>query len=166
MSYINAAPGVAASQIVVKLDVASALGANIAMTNANITLPALQDLTINAANKTFAWTQLDSTAEKQVATVSQNSLTAKVVVDQPTFFGSNLTAVKSDTTSAQGILGLSRNKTLVNFSIRFENEGTPTFVQGQGYVTGVAPAITADAPVWISPMNIAVTGEYQLTTSE
>jgi len=64
------------------------------------------------------------------------------------------------------LLGLSRNKTLVNFSIRFENEGTPTFVQGQGYVVGLAPVITADQPVWVSPLNIAVTGEYTLVTSE
>ncbi len=165
MSYINPAPGSASKQVVVKLDVAPAEG-NITLTGSPLTVPALQNLTINAANDTFTWSQLDSSAKKSIATTSTNSLAMNAVVDQASFFGSNLTAQVSDTVAAQGVMGLSRNKTLTNFSIRFENDGTATYIKGQGYITGLAPAISADQPVWVTPLNIAVTGEFTTSATE
>ena len=161
MSYINPSPGVAAAQIIVKLDCGQALG-NLTLGGAPLTVPALQNITINASNDVFTWSQLDSTAKKSIATTSTNSLSMNIVVDNDTFFGSNLTAAQTDTVAQQGVFGLSRNKTLVTFSIRADGSDA-TYIKGQGYITGVAPAITAEQPVWVTPLNIAVTGEY--TTS-
>ena len=159
MAYINPAPGTT-SQIVLKLDCGIALG-TLTLGGSPLTVPALQDITINAANDVFTWSQLDATAKKQVATTSTNSVSMNLVVDSTTFFGSTLASVQSDTVAAQGILGLSRNKTLVTFSLKFEENGaTDRYIKGQGYITGLAPTVSADSPVWVTPITITVTGEY------
>jgi hypothetical protein len=122
-------------------------------------------MTINAANDVFTWSQLDSTAKKQVATTSTNSIAMNIVVDQATFFGTTLNSTISDTMAAQGLFGCSRNKTLINFIIRVENATADTFIKGTGYITGLAPTVTADAPVWVSPITITVTGEYTVAAT-
>lgn len=165
MAYINPAPGTT-SQIVLKLDVGIAEG-TLTLGATPLTVPALQDITINAANDVFTWSQLDSTAKKQVATTSTNSISMNLVVDSTTFFGTTLTSVQSDTVAAQGILGMSRNKTLVTFSLKFQEGGaTDRFIKGQGYITGLAPTVSADSPVWVSPITITVTGEYTASGTE
>lgn len=165
MAYINPGSGTT-SQIVLKLDCGIALG-TLTLGGTPLTVPALQDITINAANDVFTWSQLDATAKQQVATTSTNSIAMNLVVDPTTFFGTTLASVQSDTVAAQGILGLSRNKTLVTFSLKFQEGGaTDKFIKGQGYITGLAPTLTADAPVWVSPITITVTGEYTSSASE
>jgi hypothetical protein len=164
MAYINPAPGTA-SQIVLKLDCGIALG-TLTLGGSPLTVPALQDITINAANDIFTWSQLDSTAKKQVATTSTNSVSMNLVVDSATFFGTTLASVQSDTVAAQGLLGLSRNKTLVTFSLKFEEGATDKFIKGQGYITGLAPTVSADSPVWVSPITLTVTGEYTASATE
>lgn len=165
MAYVNPAPGTA-SQIVLKIDCGIAEG-TLTLGGSPLTVPALQDITINAANDIFTWSQLDSTAKKQVATTSTNSVSMNLVVDPTTFFGSTLASVQTDTVAAQGILGLSRNKTLVTFSLKFQEGGaTDKFIKGQGYITGLAPTVSADSPVWVSPITITVTGEYTASATE
>lgn len=171
MAYINPAPGTT-TQIVLKLDtVASSTITGdpptaIALGAGAITVPALQDITINAANDVFTWSQLDDTAKKQIATTSTNSISMNCVVDDTTFFGTTLNSAQTDTVAAQGLLGLSRNKTFVAFTLKFvENGATDRVVKGRGYITGLAPTVSADAPVWVSPITITVTGEYLVATA-
>jgi hypothetical protein len=165
MAYINPAPGTA-SQIVLKLDCGIALG-TLTLGGSPLTVPALQDVTVNAANDIFTWSQLDATAKKQVATTSTNSLAMNLVVDPTTFFGSTLASTQSDTVAAQGLLGLSRNKTLVTFSLKVEEASAgDKYIKGQGYITGLAPTLSADSPVWVSPITITVTGEYTASATE
>jgi len=165
MAYINPAPGTT-SQIVLKLDTATdetdlTLGAT------PLTVPALQDITVNASNDVFTWSQLDSTAKKQIATTSTNSISMNLVVDPTTFFGTSLTAAQTGTVAEQGLLGLSRNKTLVTFSLKFQEGGaTDKFIKGTGYITGLAPTVSADSPVWVTPITITVTGEYTASATE
>lgn len=165
MAYINPAPGTT-SQIVLKLDCGIALG-TLTLGASPLTVPALQDITINNANDVFTWSQLDSTAKKQVATTSTNSIAMNLVVDDATFFGTSLAAAQSGTVAEQGIMGLSRNKTLVTFSLKFvENASADRYIKGQGYITGLAPTISADSPVWVTPVTITVTGEYTVSATE
>ena len=162
MAYINPAPGTG-NQVTLTLDKADS-ESDITQSSA-LSIPALQDMTINAANDVFTWSQLDSTAKKQVATTSTNSIAMNIVVDQATFFGTTLNSTISDTMAAQGLFGCSRNKTLINFIIRVENSTADTFIKGTGYITGLAPTVTADAPVWVSPITITVTGEYTVAAT-
>ena len=158
MPYINPAPGTA-NQVTLTLDVASS-ETDLTQAVTPLAVPALQDITINAANDVFTWSQLDSTAKKQIATTATNSITMNLVVDTVTFFGTNVSAGITGTIAEQGLFGCSRNKTLINFIIRVENATTDTFIKGVGYITGLAPTVSADAPVWVSPITITVTGEY------
>lgn len=171
MAYINPGPGTS-SQIVLSIDTTSASTVTgtpptaIALGVAAITVPALQDITINAANDVFTWSQLDSTAKQQIATTSTNSVSMNIVLDDATFFGTTLNAAQSGTVAEQGLLGLSRNKTPICFTIKMrENASTDRVLKGQGFITGLAPTVTADAPVWVTPITITVTGEYIVATS-
>lgn len=163
-NYINPAPGTT-SQIELKLDCGIALG-TLTMGASPLSVPSLKDITVNASNDVFSWSQLDSTAKKQIATTSTNSVSMNLVVDSASFFGTTITSVQTDTVAAQGLLGLSRNKTLVTFSLKMEEGGaTDKFLKGQGYITGLAPTVSADSPVWVTPITITVTGDYVVSAT-
>ena len=171
MAYINPGPGTS-SQIVLSIDTTASSTVTgtppsaIALGASALTVPALQDITINAANDVFTWSQLDSTAKQQIATTSTNSVSMNIVLDDATFFGSTLNAAQSGTVAEQGLLGLSRNKTPICFTIKMkENASADRVLKGQGFITGLAPTVTADAPVWVTPITITVTGEYIVATS-
>lgn len=157
MAYIYPAPGVSGVQATLKIHrqskVADATG---------LAIPALQDITLNAANDVFTWTQLDSASKLQIATTATNSLTMNLVLDEDSFFGSG----SGSTAAAKGIFGLSNDKTLVEFDLYTgdTSAGTPgKIINGVGYITGLAPTVSADAPVWVSPITITVTGNYTVT---
>lgn len=155
MAYIYPAPGVADKECVLKI------GSSTAGITGNITVPALQDITVNASNDVFTWTQLDETAKLQIATTSTNSLAMNLVLDQDTFFGTGGTS----TVAGLGIFGLSTNKTLVQFDLYLGDESDGSagkFISGNAYVTGLAPTVSADSPVWVSPITLTVTGEYSV----
>lgn len=128
-----------------------------------MTLPSLQDITLNASNDVFTWTQLDSASKLQIATTATNSLGMNLVLDQETFFGT--TGAGGSTAVASGIFGLSSDKTIVEFDLYLGDESdgsTGKTVSGLGYITGLAPTVSADAPVWVSPITITVTGDYSV----
>lgn len=154
MAYINPSPGVSGAQVTLKVyrtsKVADATG---------LSIPGLQDVTLNASNDVFTWTQLDSASKKQVATTATNSLAMNLVVDETSFFGTG----SGSTAAGKGIFGLSKDKTIVEFELNFgdNDDGTATkVISGFGYITGLAPTVSADSPVWVSPITITVTGDY------
>jgi hypothetical protein len=156
MAYIYPAPGVSGVQATLTISVSSNAS------DTGMTVPALQDITVNAANDVFTWTQLDSTAKLQIATTSTNSLSGNIVLDQATFFGVTGTA-PVDTAAEYGIFGLSNNKVKVDFDLYLGDTdagGNGKTISGSGYITGLAPTVSADSPVWVSPFTITVTGEY------
>lgn len=160
MAYINPSPGVTGAMVTLKLyhtsKSADATGLNI---------PGLQDVTINNANDVFTWSQLDVTGKKQIATTSTNSLSMNLVVDPTSFFPS---ASPTTTAASQGIMGLSKNKTKVEFDLVMgDTDGgvnTKT-ISGSGYITGLAPTVSADSPVWVTPITITVDGDYTINTT-
>lgn len=117
-------------------------------------IPMLQDITINNANDVFTWTQLNVGSKLQVATTATNSISGTLVVDEDVYFGK--TAV-GETAQTSGIFGLSKDKTRVEFTI---NDVGAKTISGEGYVTGLAPTVSADSPVWTSPLTITVDGDY------
>jgi len=154
MAYIYPAPGVSGVQLTLTLKVGSdSLG---------LVVPALQDVSVNNANDVFTWTQLDSGSKLQVATTATNSLSGNIVLDQDSFFG--VTTV-GETAKSKGIFGLSKDKQIVDFELYMGDESDGSAgktVSGSGYVTGLAPTVSADSPVWVSPFTITVTGDYTI----
>lgn len=158
MAYIYPAPGVANVEMTLKIHQTSKVA-----DSSGLTVPAIQDITVNAANDVFTWTQLDSTAKLQIATTSTNSLSMNIVLDQETFFGT--TGSGGATAAASGVFGLSVDKSLVVFDLYLGDESDGSAgktISGSGYVTGLAPTVSADSPVWVSPITITVTGEYSV----
>ncbi len=156
MSYIYPAPGVANVQATLTLVASGVAG--------NLSVPALQDVTINNSNDVFTWTQLDSGSKKQIATTATNSLAMNLVLDKTSFFGNS--AATTGSAVKLGIFGMSKDKTLVNFTLYMGDEDNgnvgPT-VSGNAYITGLAPTVSADSPVWVSPVTLTVTGDYTIS---
>jgi len=158
MAYIYPAPGVTGVETVLTVHHTSKSADATGMV-----VPALQDITVNAANDVFTWTQLDEPAKLQIATTATNSLSMNLVLDQDTFFGT--TGSGGSTAAASGIFGMSVDKTIVEFDLYLGDEndgGAGKTLSGFGYITGLAPTVSADSPVWVSPITITVTGEYSV----
>jgi hypothetical protein len=120
----------------------------------DLAIPTLQDVTINNANDVFSWAQLNEAAKLQVPTTATNSISTNIVVEETSFFGN--AAATSGSAAKLGLMGLSTAKTEVDFEI---NLGSKT-ISGIGYITGLAPAVSADSPVWVTPVTITVSGDY------
>lgn len=156
MSYIYPAPGVANVQATLTLVASTVAG--------NLNIPALQDVTINNSNDVFTWTQLDSGSKKQIATTATNSLAMNLVLDKTIFFGNS--AATTGSAIKLGVFGMSKDKTKVNFTLYMgdtDDGNTGPTVSGSGYVTGLAPTVSADSPVWVSPVTITVDGDYTVS---
>jgi hypothetical protein len=128
-----------------------------------LAVPAIQDITVNNANDVFTWTQLDSGSKLQIATTATNGLSMNIVVDQTVFFGTG----SGSTAAAKGVFGLSKDKTIIEFDLYLgdQDDGTAgKIINGKGYVTGLAPTVSADAPVWVTPITITVTGDYTVSS--
>ena len=154
-NYIYPAPGVTGVEATLALEI------NSDATNDSLSIPSLQDITVNASNDVFTWTQLDEAAKKQVATTATNSISMNLVLNQEVFFGDGTTG--TGTASHHGIFGMSTRKDLVEFSLYLGDEsdtGNGKTISGTGYITGLAPTVSADAPVWVSPITITVDGDY------
>jgi hypothetical protein len=177
MAYANPSPGNTNAQVLLYLNVIGATSPSAVLTGdpptaiamgTTLNVPALQDVTINAANDVFTWSQLDNSAKLSIATTSTNSISGNLVVDPVSFFGTTVNAASNTAVAVQGLMGLSRNKTRIAFALRFLDnvpDGATTttsdrWIKGVGYVTGLAPKVSADQPVWVTPFTISVTGEY------
>lgn len=129
--------------------------ANVAMADsANVlTVPALQDVTINATPGTFTWEQLDSLSQQVVTTPSTNSLDMNMVLDDAAFF--------TGAGSTSGLWDVTNDKTKVYFRLNMNGETAGDYyIEGEGYLSGLAMTVSPTAPVWVSPMSILVDGNY------
>jgi len=136
----------------------SAANASISGTD-GLSIPSMQDITINNSTGVFRFKTLDNTAESAVTTPATNQITLNVVVDQDAFFGND--AGTNDTVVNTGLFGCSKNKTRVFFEAGFQgNDSGSKYVSGSGFISGLAPTVNMDSPVWVTPVTIEVDGDY------
>ena len=137
-------------------------GAITTVANDAIVVPGLQDVTINNANGSFRWKQLDQSGENVITTNATNSLSGNFVLDGTTFFGAGAGAGAGQ----DGIFKMSNNRTAVAFLLAPEGvtDGKKLFV-GTGFISALAPTVSADSPVFVSPITIEVNGDYTLLTT-
>lgn len=160
MAYIYPAPGNATAEVVLKIKSAGSTPTG------NISIPGLQNVTMNNSNDVYTWTQLDVSGKKQIATTSTNSLEMNLVVDQDYYFGN--TSATAGTVAAAGIFNLSKDKTKITFDLYMGDTDTGAagkYVTGSGYITGLAPTVSADQPVWVSPITITVDGDFTVSAN-
>lgn len=138
----------------------SAANANIAA-GAGLTVPSMQDITINNSTGVFRWKTLDSTAENAATTPATNQVSLNVVVDTAAFFGSS----NADLVVNGGLFGASKDKRRVYFRAYFDGtDSTSRYLSGSGYISGLAPTVNPDAPLWVTPVTIEVDGDYTAGT--
>lgn len=124
-----------------------------------LVVPQMQDITINNSTGVFRFKTLDNTAESAVTTPATNQLSLNVVVDSTAFFGTGTAA--DDDIKEKGLFGASKDKTRVFFSAYFDGtDAASKFVSGSGFISGLAPTVNMDSPVWVTPVTIEVDGDY------
>lgn len=130
--------------------------------NDAILVNGLQDVTINNSNGSFRWKTLDSAGENVITTNATNSLSGNFVLDPGTFFGTGAGGgAKQD-----GIFKLSNDRVQVAFLIAPEGviDGKK-LLAGNGFISALAPTVSADSPVFVSPITIEVNGDYKQLTA-
>tara|TARA_R110000803_G_scaffold11498_1_gene34241 strand:- start:260 stop:757 length:498 start_codon:yes stop_codon:yes gene_type:complete len=123
----------------------------------------LQDITISNSTGIFSWTDFCSASINKLTTPSDNEISTNMVIDSVKFFGDSA----STGAALAGVDGISRTRTKVQFMVVMNGDDTTSgaqYYKGEGYITNIAPAVSPDSPVWVSPMTIAVTGSYEVNT--
>lgn len=130
----------------------------VTLTTANgpILVPGLQDVTLNNANGSFRWKQLDQSGENVITTNATNSLSGNFVLDPTTFYGTGGGALADD----DGIFKLSNDRVQVAFLFAPEGVIDKNVIMGTGFISALAPSVSADSPVFVSPITIEVNGDY------
>lgn len=134
-------------------------GAITPSTGKPVELSGLQDVTINNSNGSFRWKQLDKSGESVITTNATNSLSGNFVLDTTDFWGDS--ASTSGKAAFDGVFKLSNERTEIAFLIApagcIDGE---TVLMGTGFISALAPTVSADSPVWVSPITIEVNGDY------
>lgn len=131
--------------------------------NAGLVVPSMQDITINNSTGVFRWKTLDSTAENAATTPATNQLSLNVVVDTTAFFGTG--SAGDDDVKEKGLFSVSKEKVKVYFRAYFNGtDSSSKFLSGEGYISGLAPTVNPDAPLWVTPVTIEVDGDYTVGT--
>ena len=128
-------------------------------TTNTLTVPSMQEITVNATPGIFRWKQLDALSEKAVTTASTNNIELTVVLDDTSFF--------SNTGSSYGILDSVNNKTKTAFRLYWAgNDSGDRYIQGEGYLSALAPTVSPDSPVWTSPLTLEIIGDFTTGTED
>jgi hypothetical protein len=130
----------------------------------------LQDITVNNSTGIFSWVDFCSTDMNKITTPADNSISTNIVIDATDFFGDPLATDPSAEFS--GVNGLASTKTYVQWVLVMNGDldaatiaraGTAgeegRWYRGVGYITSISPTVSPDSPVWVSPMEIAVSGD-------
>lgn len=159
MAYINTAAGNEAVLNIYNLDATDTFDT----ANANVlTVPFMQDVTVNNSTGTFRFKTLDSGSESVVTTPATNQVTLNAIVDDDAFFGNSAGAGDIIT---NGLFGTSGNKTKVGVRVFFDGEDTDSrYLEGVGYISGLAPTVNPDSPLWITPVTVEVDGDLTSAT--
>jgi hypothetical protein len=148
--------------------ISTTVGNAAAIANGNITtsgalnVGCLQDITITSSTGIFSWTDFCSIDTNKITTPADNEISTNIVIDDVKYFGANVIA--GGTAANIGINGLSQNKVEVQFKLIWNSANTSGnvanayFTSGVGYISSLAPTVSPDAPVWVSPLTIAVDG--------
>lgn len=157
MATINVSAG---NEAVLSLG-ASTANANVTA-NVALVVPSMQDITVNNSTGVFRWKTLDSTAENAATTPATNQISLNVVVDDAAFFGES---GASDAVRLAGLFGVSKSKSKVYFRVHFNGtDSTSKYLEGEGYISGLAPTVNPDAPLWVTPVTIEVDGDFTVGT--
>ena len=134
-------------------------GANLANSSVAITVPFVQDLTITNSTGVYSYTTFSDVDMRKLSTPADNEASTNVVVDNLAYFGNS--AATANSAPFLGIASLSTNKDNLDFEIYWNGTAANAyFYSGSGFITSLAPTTSPDAPVWVTPLTIAVDGTF------
>jgi hypothetical protein len=125
--------------------------------NAALAVSCLQDITVTNSTGIYSWVDFCSTDMNKITTPADNEVSTNMVIDGGIYFGNS--SATANTAAFYGVAGISENK--VNISWKLYLNGTANgayYYEGTGYISSLAPTVSPDAPVWVTPMSIAVDG--------
>jgi len=140
------------------------------ITAANVlSVTCLQDITITSSTGIFSYVDFCSKDVNKVTTPADNEISMNIVIDPTAYFGANISAAGA---SNQGIASLSQNKVPVQFLVvwnynanianvtggNIQSLSNVYYSSGTGYISSLAPTAAPDAPVFVTPISIAVDG--------
>ena len=144
--------------------------ANGNITAANVlSVTCLQDITITSSTGIFSYVDFCSKDVNKVTTPADNEISMNIVIDPTAYFGANTANTGA---SNQGIAYLSQNKIPVQFLVvwnynanianvtggNISSLSNVYYSSGTGYISSLAPTAAPDAPVFVTPISIAVDG--------
>lgn len=129
----------------------------------------LQDVTITASTGIYSYVDFCSPDINKLTTPADNEVSMNVVIDPTVYFGANIANTGA---SDRGLAVISQNKIPVqflcvwNYNLNYanivggniSNLSNVYYSSGKGYITNLAPTAAPDAPVWVTPVTIAVDG--------
>lgn len=128
-----------------------------------LSVTCLQDVTITNSTGVYTYTDFCDTDTRKLTTPADNEISTNVVIDNLGFFG-NSAATPNTSATFSGVSGLSLNKVPVQFKIIMNGNNSSNsayWYAGQGFISSLAPTVSPDAPVWVSPVTIAVDGSME-----
>jgi hypothetical protein len=149
---------------------------NIASANV-LSVTCLQDITISASTGIYSYVDFCSKDTNKVTTPADNEISMNIVIDPTAYFGAN---VANSGASNKGIAYLSQNKVPVQFLVvwnynvseanivggNIANLSNVYYSSGTGYISALAPTAAPDAPVFVTPITIAVDGTMYTASSD
>lgn len=125
--------------------------------NAALSVTCLQDITVTNSTGIYSWTDFCSTDMNKITTPADNEVSTNMVLDGLVYFGN--ASATANTATYYGVAGLSENKVNISWKLYLNgNANGAYYYTGTGYVSSLAPTVSPEAPVWVSPMSIAVDG--------
>ena len=134
-------------------------GADLANANVALTIPFIQDLTITNSTGVYAYTDFSDVDQRKLSTPADNKIGTNVVIDNYAYFGNS--AATANTAPFLGIASLSTNKNVLDFKVYWNGTANGAhFYSGTGFITNLAPKTSPTAPVWVTPLDLAVDGTF------
>lgn len=134
------------------------VSANVANVESNpLGVICLQDITITNSTGVYSYTDFCNTDMQKLPTPADNEISTNIVIDDEVWFGNS--SAGNTTAAYFGLSNLSINKTPLSFRIYWNGTATGAYyTEGTGFITSLAPTVNPEAPVWVSPVTIAVDG--------
>lgn len=128
-----------------------------------LSVTCLQDVTITNSTGVFSYTTFCDTDLNKLSTPADNEISTNLVIDSEVFFG-NADAT-ANTAPFLGLSKISGDKIEISFRLYYNGTANGAFyTEGTGFITSLAPTVSPDAPVWVTPMTIAVDGSMSNDT--
>lgn len=122
-----------------------------------LSVTCLQDITITNSTGVYSYTDFCNQDMYKLTTPADNEISTNVVIDPTVWFGTG----GSNTAAEYGVAELSSNKVQVQWKLVMNGANATAnayYYAGQGFISSLAATVNPEAPVWVSPVTIAVDG--------